>query len=290
MRRIDGPQSSFRDDFDDSRTGGTPVLRICPRKLARKTQAVAGSDPSLQIARTFPALLLLLLIVGCAPAERLPTYPWTDARSALHRLAERSRAVHTASAECAITLTRPDGESVRLDGALVMKPPGSVRLRAWKFNQAVFDLTLTPDGIWVLTPDDPERREKVLPASVNAGKMARAWALFAGDFFASDDLVVRDTGGPRFQVERNIEGQRVVCEVERATLTPRRYTVMDQAGAARFTLIAERYEDIHGIVWPVRLDARSDSGRIQIELHDVELNGELAPNAFVPPRRAQRVP
>jgi outer membrane lipoprotein-sorting protein len=235
-------------------------------------------------------LLPLLFAGGCTRAERLPAYRWVDDRAALRALADRARTVHTASAECALTLTRPDGESVRLDGALVMKPPGSVRLRAWKFNQAVFDLTLTPDGIWVLTPDDSQRRDKVLPASINAGKMARAWALFAGEFFAGDDLIIHDTGGPRFQVERSIDGQRVVCEVERATLTPRRYTVLDQAGAARFTLTAERYEDVHGIVWPVWLDAHSDGGRIQIELHDVELNGELMPGAFTPPRRAQRIP
>ncbi|MDB5293662.1 MAG: hypothetical protein JWL69_4903 [Phycisphaerales bacterium] len=242
------------------------------------------------MTRIFLSLSLPLLLIGCTPAEKLPTYPWTDARGALHVLAERARSVHTASAECALTLTRPDGESVRLDGALVMKPPGSVRLRAWKFNQAVFDLTLTPDGLWVLTPDDPERRDKILPASVNAGKMARAWALFSGEFFASADLIVHDTGGARFQVERTIDGQRVVCEVERATLTPRRYTMLDSAGAPRFTLTAERYEEISGIVWPVRLNAVSDSGRILIELHDVELNGELAPGAFTAPKRAQRVP
>ena len=49
-----------------------------------------------------------------------------------------------------LTLTRPDGQSVRLDAALVMSlPDHSVRLRAWKFNQAVFDLTLNPQGLWI---------------------------------------------------------------------------------------------------------------------------------------------
>jgi hypothetical protein len=251
---------------------------------------IDGRRPRTQLARIASTCLLLLLLVGCAPAEKLPTYPWTDARSALHVLAERARAVHAASAECALTLTRPDGESVRLDGALAMKPPGSLRLRAWKFNQAIFDLTLTPEGLWVVTPQDPERRDKVLPASISAGKMARAWALFSGGFFTADDLIVHDSGGARLQVERTIDGQRVVCDVERATLTPRRYSVFDAGGVARFTLIADRYEDFHGIIWPVRLSAVSESGKIVIELHDVELNGELPPGAFTPPRRAQRVP
>ncbi|HWE97283.1 MAG TPA: hypothetical protein VG269_25210 [Tepidisphaeraceae bacterium] len=240
--------------------------------------------------RFLPTLSILFLAIGCAPAERLPTVQWTDARGALHALAERARAVHAASAECALTLTRPDGESVRLDGALAMKPPGFLRLRAWKFNQAIFDLTLTPEGLWVETPSDPQRRDKVLPASIDAGKMARAWALFSGGFFTSDDPVVHDTGGPRFRVERTIDDQRVVCDVDRATLTPRRYAVLDPGGATRFTLTADRYEDFHGIVWPVKLTAVSESGKIAIALHDVELNGELPPGAFTPPRRAQKVP
>ena len=101
-------------------------------------------------------------LAGCAarrPVEsNLPTYGRLDPAAALRMLAERSASVRSVSAQAGLTLTRADGQSVNLDGAVVMAPPGRVRLRAWKFNQAIFDLTLTPDGLWVLTPDDPARR------------------------------------------------------------------------------------------------------------------------------------
>jgi hypothetical protein len=189
-----------------------------------------------------------------------------------------------------LTLVRSNGDSVRLDGAVVMRLPASVRMRAWKFSQAVFDLTLTPEGLWIESPPDPDRREKMLPASVNAAKMARAWAVVSGQFFCDSTVRIVDRGGPRFEVEGRIQGQRVICDVERATLTPRRYRVLDSTGVERFTLTMERYEVIQGIPWPVRLCAHSENGLIVIELRNVELNAELAPNAFVPPRRAEKIP
>ncbi|HZL37994.1 MAG TPA: hypothetical protein VFC78_21945 [Tepidisphaeraceae bacterium] len=234
---------------------------------------------------------LLILAGGCAhrPAENLPAYRWVDGPAALRALCARSRAVHSASAEAALTLTRPDGQSVRLNAAIVMLPPSSVRMRAWKFGQRVFDLTLTPGGLWVEGPEDPGRRGQAMPASLDAAKVARAWSLMSGTFFCDPATRVRDLGGSRFSVERITDGQRIVCEVEKATLTPRQYTLLDARGVRRFMLSLDRYELVNGIAWPVHLDAHSDGGRIEIELKNVELNGELAPNAFVPPRRAQRV-
>ena len=223
------------------------------------------------------------------PSEHLPAYQWENSSAALRALCGRMSAVHALSAQCTLTLTRSNGESVRLDGAIVMRPPDSVRMRAWKFSQAVFDLTLTPDGLWIEAPRDQKGREKVMPASLSAAKMARAWSVMSGEFFCDAGARVEDHGGPSICVERMMQGQRIVCEVERATLTPRRYFVIDRDGVERFALSLERYELIGGIAWPVRLSARSEKGRIGIELKEVELNGELAPNAFVPPRRAEKV-
>ena len=237
------------------------------------------------------AITLLSLAGGCAhrPAENLPAYRWVDASSAARDLCQRARAVHSASAEAALTLTRPGGQSVRLDAALVMRPPQSMRMRAWKFGQRVFDLTLTPQGLWVEGPQDPGRRAQALPASLDAAKVARAWSLMSGMFFCEPGSRLLDRGGARFRVERTSQGQRIVCEVDKATLTPRRYSLLNSSGATRFTLGLEHYEMIGGIAWPTQLSARSEGGTIQIELKNVELNSELAPNAFVPPRHAQRV-
>jgi hypothetical protein len=236
--------------------------------------------------------LAALMVGGCAtrpkPASDLPTFGDVDRATALHVLDERARAVKSVSARSVLTLTRPDGQTVRLDGAVVMAPPDRLRLRAWKFNQAVFDLTLTPDGLWVVTPDDPSRRQKVLPASLSAAQLGREWALLSGSFFGDPGLTVRDAGD-RLVVSRSLDdGRTVMCDVDRGTLTPRRYRMFDPAGRARFTLTLGDYGVFNGIAWPTRLDARSGEGRIGIRLDDVELNGELAPNAFKPPRRAEK--
>jgi outer membrane lipoprotein-sorting protein len=235
------------------------------------------------------ATIAILSCASCASHEHLPAYHWTDAATALHDLAARASAVHTASAQCQITLTRSDGQSVRLDGALAMQPPDRVRLRAWKLGQAVFDLTIIPQGVWMVLPDDPQGKQRLIPAGASAAEMARAWALFSGGFFSAADARVIDTGGPRFRVERLIEGKAVVCEVERATLTPRRYVLSDSSRVQRFVLTEEDYQMIGGIPWPTRLTAVSENGTINLQLHDVELNTELPPAAFTPPRRAQKM-
>jgi outer membrane lipoprotein-sorting protein len=242
-----------------------------------------------------PILLLPLaamMIGGCAahpkPEANLPTFAAVDHDAALRILDQRARAVKSLSARSLLTLTRPDGQTVRLDGAVVMAPPDRLRLRAWKFNQAIFDLTLTPDGLWVVAPDDPSRREKVLPASLSAAQLGREWALLSGSFFGDPGLTARDVGD-KLAVSKSLEdGRTVVCDVDRKTLTPRRYRMFDPAGRVRFTLTLGEYGVFNGIAWPTRLDARSDEGRINVRLSDVELNGDLAPNAFKPPRRAEK--
>ena len=232
----------------------------------------------------------LVVTAGCTrrPRSDLPSYDGVGDAAALRVLAERAAAVKTLSAQCRLTLTRPDGQSVQLDGAVAMAPPDRLRLRAWKFNRAVFDLTLTPDGLWVMTPADPERREKVLPASLSAAQFAREWAVLNGGFFLQHDLV---TGGDRkwLDVRRRLaDGRTIACRVDRATLTPRRYEMRDAAGRLRFRLALADYHVVAGIPWPMALSARSGDGKIDVRMKDVELNQELAPTAFRPPRRAQK--
>jgi outer membrane lipoprotein-sorting protein len=239
-----------------------------------------------------PAILaaLLLAAAGCArrPASPLPTYHGLDDAAALKVLADRAQSVKTLSAQCRVTLTRPDNQSVRLDGAVVMQPPDRLRLRAWKFNQAVFDLTLTEEGLWVLTPQDPQRREKVLPASLSAAQFGREWAMLNGGFFLQPDLA---TGGDAktLTVRRRLDdGRAVLCRVDRATLTPRQFEMRDPEGKLRFRFALSDYRMTEGIPWPTLLAARSGDGKIDIRLKDVELNQDLAPNAFRPPRRAEK--
>ena len=192
------------------------------------------------------------------------------------------------SAQGRLTLTRPDGQSVQLDAAIVMAPPDRLRLRAWKFNQAVLDLTLTGGDLWVMTPGDASRREKVLPASLSAAQFAREWAMLNGGFFLQGDLVAQIDGKGLNVRRRTEDGRIILCRVDRKALTPRRYEMRDADGRTHFRLALSNYQQVSGIPWPLMLAARSGDGRIEVRLKDVELNAELAPNAFRPPRRAEK--
>lgn len=246
------------------------------------------------------AFALVATALGCAPKPDsyvYPAYHWVDTRTAIDDLRARAASVKTVSAECAITLTRADGETVQLDGALAMRNPGFVRLRAWKLNRAVFDLTLTPDGLWVMTLEDPKRRDQVLPASVNAADFVRQWSYFNGRLFelatpetaevAGHTLILRP---PRPVAEDGSGGSsgaaQLRCEVDRRSLTPRRYVYEDSARS--FELKLEHYRPINGVMWPTRLVASGEMGSVRIDQRNVEINGELPDSAFTPPRRAEK--
>jgi outer membrane lipoprotein-sorting protein len=211
-------------------------------------------------------------------------------REALQVLSNRAASVRSMSSQAMLQLSRPDGQTVRFDAAVVMKPPDRVRMRAWKFSQAVFDLTLTPDGLWLVAPRDDKHKDQVMSASVSAGEFARAWSLFSGGIFDDPGIVAANQGDELVITRHTTDEPTIVCVIDRATLTPRRYEMRDEAKQTRFTLKLDGYANVAGIPWPMRLSADGPSGRVLLELHDVELNDELSPEAFVPPKRAERLP
>jgi outer membrane lipoprotein-sorting protein len=237
-------------------------------------------------------LLFVALPLGCRstpPLPPLPPYPWMDEQTAMHDLAARAAAVRTVSARCGLTLTHSDGQSVQFDGALAMAPPDRLRMQAMKFGQTVFDLTLIPDGAWIRTSDDRSRRDRIMPAGRSAAEFSREWSWFIGGFFVLPDLQAQTTAS-RMIVRRKLQdGRMIVCEVDRATLTPVRYAMADPGGGTRFTLTLANYRIIDGIYWPTRLTAISEGGRIDIQMNEVELNQPLSERAFVPPRRAEKL-
>ena len=244
--------------------------------------------------RLVPILLIVLVGPACTPRPQnsLPVYPGITDTQALHILSEHGRSIRSVSAACLLTLTRPDGQSVRLDGAIVIAPPShGVRLRAWKFSQALFDLTLTADGVWIEIPKDRGGRDRVLPATLGASQLARAVSLFTGDFFEGPGLMVVDETASAFRVRKPLDGGRVMTAlVDRPTITVRRYELAQAGGAKRFSLILSGYDQFHGIAWSTTLDATSEGGRIRVELRDVELNGPIPPEAFIPPHGAEKLP
>jgi outer membrane lipoprotein-sorting protein len=242
-----------------------------------------------------PLLLLTLsVLTGCASrggdAEKLPAVDWRDQREALDILARRADAIESVTSEGLITLTRPDGESVRFDLAMVRHKCEGARLRAWKLGRAVFDLTMTPAGVWLLTPDDPSLKQKVRSAGVSARQLVETWKTFDGQLFRSHDGKLTEAGGKLTYTTKQSDNVTIRCEIDRRSLTPRRYFITDEKGVTRFTLEVSDYRDIGGQLFPHRYVATSDQGKILITLRDVELNTELAPNALRPPRRAEKLP
>jgi outer membrane lipoprotein-sorting protein len=236
--------------------------------------------------------VVLCLIAGCehVEPESIPHFPLMDAQASLQTLAKRAHLVQSLSSQGLVTLTRPNGESIRLDAALVLKPPAEARLRAWKFGRAVFDLTVTPQGVWYLTPDDPARKAQLRSAGVSAAKLAKTWSLLNGGFFNDPALRVEMTPSQLFIRRKFANEPQVLCEVDRATLTPRRYLMFDEKGQQRFSLRLSQYKQFGQIVWPTRITAISDSGKVEVELHDLEMNADLPATAFVPPHRAEKLP
>lgn len=232
------------------------------------------------------ALAWVLLLCGCAAP--LPAYIWIDYETALEALSERARSVRTLSATGTIVLGRTEDSAVHLEGAMVSELPGKLHVRAWKFGHTAFDLTLTPEGLWILTGEDAPADADASLSGLTSERFSEAWGVFTGDFFASADREITDTGGKAFTVSRpwGSSGVRVTAVVDRRTLTVTRYQVVDANGLERQSLDLDRYREIGGIPWPLRITARGESGLLVLDMDDAELNSELPPAAFRPPARA----
>ena len=222
---------------------------------------------------------LLMLLAGCA-TEHIPTYAPMPGNEAMRILRERARAIHTVSAQGLITLTKPDGDTVRLDAAIVLQPPERARLQAWKFGSTVFDMTLTPDGLWLIAPSKSDRRKEILAAGANTGRLTRQWLQLIAGSFDDPALSLRESGAQLLIDQPRKDGSTLFCRIDRKTLTPRRYAIQDNTGMERFSLSLNRYIEVGGIVWPREIEAISGNGSILIELHDIEINSEPPPTAF----------
>jgi len=198
--------------------------------------------------------------------------------------------VTTVSSRGAITFVRPDGASVRMDLAMVSQPPDHLRLRAWKLGRAIFDLTLTPDGLWLLAPEDPSLRQKVEKANVGAAEIARNWSMLSGEFFNRADLKIERQPKDLLLTAPHQHDLTLRCFVDARALVPWLYLLQDPHNKTRFSLNLNDYRMIGEIAYPHRIQADSESGRIIVQLAEVELNEELAPAAFKPPRRAEKLP
>ena len=226
-----------------------------------------------------------LAICGCGP--RLPVYPWRGHDLALRTIVHRAELLETLTAQCRLILTKPDGTSTQLNGALVARMPGYFRLRAWKFSQPVFDVTLTPQGLWVFAADraggDPLQ-------SLPAERIVDAWSLLSAGIVDPSWDPLPDLDERRFRVGKDVSSSDAPanCAIDRSTFTILECEFRTEEHDGTLALMMDHYKLIDGHVWPRRIEAVSDQGRVTLLLDDVSINAEISEGAFRPPRRAIR--
>ncbi|MEM9882064.1 MAG: hypothetical protein AAF800_03995 [Planctomycetota bacterium] len=229
--------------------------------------------------------VLLVLASGCAlvpgGVEPLPTVAWTDVEDARQILTERQASRGTVQARLTLRFTGPDGEaSPRLDAALAGDGDGRLRLRAWKLGQSMFDLTATPDGVFVAARDEM-RGSGDDPQRGLSGLTGRLGELLSGPDWQTATL---SRVGGDLQAAWP-DGLR--AEVDGRTLTPRRFVVTTDDGES--ITVDTTWSAYATGPWYRTIAALGPFGEAELDFTGVTLGGALNPRAFVPPRRAVRV-
>ncbi len=234
------------------------------------------------------AVFVGLGCIGCA--QQLPRYPVMSVEESITVVAERFEGVRTISARCDVTARDSKGEDVRLDGAVAIEFPGRMRLRAWKFNQAVLDITIDDEDAWVWMREREGEAALGSGEWLPAGQFAAALRVLSPSWFAAaaaDDARTSDATltlvGPALEPD----APAVVCTIDRPTLTPRRFTLDGREDVA---ITLDQYEVYGEVVWPRRMRISGAEGELTIRLYQTEFNQEHAEGAFVPPRRAKLLP
>ena len=231
--------------------------------------------------------VLITILGGCAAP--IPVYPAMSDSEAVQTIMRRQATLARVSADCTLLLADEDGARVSLDGVLVAELPHRLRIRAWKLGKAVFDLTLREDGAWLFQPRRDRTGEGLDSTKLPATRIGEALDLVGSAYFQTavpvggdeSSLVVR---GHAFGL------QDIDCEIDRATLTPTRFILPTGPDTPDRQLLLSRYIAIDEHVWPGRMRLVDSTGAIIIRFGAVELNGEIPPSAFTPPRRAQLLP
>jgi len=258
------------------------------------------------------AILALAPLSGCV-SKPLPTYAPTDARASIATMQNRMAQIRTLSGRGELVLDDPTHGNVRFEAAYVMQPPDRARVRAWKLGQAVFDLTVVPEGVWLYSAEEPtattptsnQPNEAPSPLSDSLARTSEAlpdWMAVLWGRAVPNDIVRERADAKATEVAppmvmgdtlittRSLAAGRVLrTVVARSTLTTTRADVIDPTGKSVFSLEMSDYHELEGVTWPLEIHAVSSSGRMTIITRTLSVNA--APeSAFTPPFRARKLP
>ena len=91
---------------------------------------------------------------------------------------------------------------------------------------------------------------------MNAQQVAHFLNWFEGAFFTDPGLKTDPGTTDTLAFRRDLpEGGAVVCTVDRATVTPQEFRLLDAKGTTRFTLSLSDYRILSGIIWPLHMIA-----------------------------------
>ncbi len=225
--------------------------------------------------------------------RHLPTYEWRDAEHAIQRINNRTKKVRTVSVEYEGTIKKTEDRPIRIKAVLVVSLPNLLRLRAWKLGNAVFDLTITEDGVWWWSANaDVEQDQWILREESFSG-VEDVGRLIGCTQFDLNYTDVRDIGAGLVEFRRLSDSSSdslEVAVVDRRTLTVREFQFRSSGKLVPRRLILSNYRVFEdGVVFPTFVKAIGPEGWIAFRVHAVHLNEPLAHTAFQPPRRAARI-
>lgn len=232
-------------------------------------------------------LLALSLLTGCVTATPpLPTVEWNTLEDARQILIDRQAAIESVQAQLKLKITSPppERETNTLDAALVIQGDDHFRLRAWKLNQTIFDLTATPDGTFIVANEEMKKRAP--EAEHDLGRLTeQLGAMLRGLDWATADLSENTSGYAPIIVAGWDHGR---SSVDARSLAPMGYQPLASDSVA-LEQLQTQYAQYDNGIWYKQITAVGDFGTVEMTFRDVELNGELNPRAFKPLRRALRV-
>lgn len=239
-------------------------------------------------------------LAGCGftpPAVApLPAVAWDDLEDARRILIERQAAVQNVQAECKFRITPPGESTQSLDGAIVMEGDQRLRLRTWKLNQTIFDLTVNAEGVWIVASGEMKKRAPEAESDL-ANLASQLNKLLQGPDFSEARLLggIRGDYGKPDPVDHEsgfhnlfAEWGHTYSEIDASTLIPDYFAFRKEPPEDQI-VVKPKYQQHGSILWYRAIQTTGPFGTIEITFRNVELNGELNPRAFKPPRRAVKV-
>ena len=230
----------------------------------------------------FATLVALLVSFGGCQSS-LPEYELMSSQDSHRLMADQFRSLNIVRIVGRLTLTSEGGQRTSADFATVLDST-RMKMRIWKFNAVVYDLTVTDEGVWAY--DALKDRDSSI--AFESSDMHQAWRLLMGSFFLETTAQEQRLGTSTITFELRRDSESTQCVIDRRHLVARKYTINRDAEET-LNMDLARYRMTDDMPWPARMTLRGPAGRIQIQLSDVSFPDIDDDAIFKPSTRADRI-